>query len=347
MFNIRTISIFVILLIVCSSFQVLAGGRKLGTAGAPELLIPMGAKSVGMAGANIANITNTEAIYYNPAGLSLLENSEATFTYMTYFADMNVSYLTAGIALGELGKLGISLQSLDIGEIEVTTIDVPEGTGEEITPTYLTLGLTYAKSLTNRISFGMNTKLISEKIGNMSASAVAWDFGIQYRSDANVDFGIALKNIGSKIKFDGTGIEYDSEVTYSNPNATTRKTKLDMAEHELPTSLQIGIAYQYNFSEMHKANIVSHYVNSSYSFDQLVSGIEYSFGEKIFLRGGYNLPFFPSAYSSDDKDDYQYGLHLGAGVKLPLGSNRLSIDYAYREMELFEGNNYFTLGFEF
>ena len=347
MYNKKIISIFVILFMICSSIQVFAGGRKLGTAGAPELLIPMGARSVGMAGANVANINNTEAIYYNPAGLSYLENSEAAFTYMTYFADMNVSYLTAGISIGGLGKLGISLQTIEIGEIEVTTIDVPEGTGEVIKPNYLTLGLTYAKALTNRIAFGMNTKLISEKIGNMSASAVAWDFGLQYRSDANIDFGITLKNIGTKIKFDGTGIEYDSEINFANPNATTRKTKLDMGSHELPTSLQIGLAYRYNFTERQKVNVVSHFVNSSYSFDQLVSGVEFSYNDNIFLRGGYNLPIYPDEYTSDDKDDYQYGFHLGAGILLPLGSNRLKIDYAYRNMELFEGNNYFTLGFEF
>jgi len=337
-----------LLLVLMFSIQpIFAGGRKLGTAGAPELLIPMGARSVGMAGSNIANVINTEAIYWNPAGLSRLENAEATFTYMTYFADMSISYLTAGFSAGGLGKFGISLQAMNVGEIEVTTLEVPEGTGEIIKPNYLTAGISYAKLLTDRISFGLNTKLITEKIGNMSATAVGWDLGLQYRSDVNIDFGIVLRNLGSKIKFDGTGIEYDSDIPYSNPNATTRKTKLDMASHELPTSLQIGLAYRYNLSEQHKTNFVGQFVNSSYSFDQLVGGMEYSYKDMVFLRGGYNMPFFPDEYSGDSKDDYQYGLHLGAGVSLPVGTNRLRIDYAYRDMELFDGNNYFTLGFEF
>lgn len=340
------LGVLLIIMFVCIQ-TVFAGGRKLGTAGAPELLIPMGARSVGMAGANIANVYKTEAIYWNPAGLSRLENAEATFTYMTYFADMNISYLTAGFKAGNLGVLGISLQAMDIGEIHVTTLEVPEGTGEVIKPSYITVGLTYSKLLTNRITFGVNTKLISEKIGNMSASAVAWDFGLQYHSDMNIDFGVVLRNLGSKIKFDGTGIEYNSDIPLANPNATTRKTKLDMASHELPTSLNIGLAYRYNFSEIHKTNITGQYLNSSYSFDQIVTGIEYSYNDIFFLRGGYNIPFFPEEYSSESKDDYQYGMHFGAGMQVNIGGNLIKIDYAYRDMTLFDANNYFTLGLEF
>lgn len=181
----------------------------------------------------------------------------------------------------------------------------------------------------------------------MSARAVAWDLGLQYRSDANLDFGVVLRNLGSKIQFDGTGIEFDSDIPYSNPSARTRKTKLDMAEHELPTTLNIGLAYRYNLSERHKTNISGQYVNSSYSFDQLVTGLEYSFNDMFFLRGGYNYPFFPDDYSADSKDDYQYGLHFGASLNVDIGGSKIRIDYAYRDMNLFDANNYFTVGFEF
>jgi len=334
-------------MILLTSGSVTAGGRKLGTAGAPELMIPMGARSVGMAGANIANVYGTEALYWNPAGLSQVANAEANFSYLTYFADMNISYVTAAIKAGSLGVIGLSLQTLDIGKIEVTTYDVPEGTGEAIEPNYITAGLSFATALTNRILFGLNTKLISEQIGNMSARAVAWDIGLQYHSDANLDFGVVLRNIGSQIQFDGTGIEFDSDIPYSNPNATTRKTKLDMGSHELPTMLGIGMAYRYNLTESHMLNLTGQYLNSSYSFDQLVAGVEYSFRDMFFIRGGYNNPFFPDEYSSDSKDDYQFGLHFGAGMMLNIGGSKLHLDYAYRDMDTFAANNYFTVGFEF
>jgi hypothetical protein len=201
-----------IMLLVISTPSSYAGGAKLGTAAAAELLIPMGARSVGMGGANLANVDLTEAIYWNPAGLAALQSAEATFTYQTYFADMSLSYFTLGYYFeGIESTFGLSLQTVDIGDIVETTIESPEGTGDLITPQYLTFNLSFSKRLTSRIRFGLNTKFISESIGNMSATGWAWDFGIQYISDINLDFGIVLKNIGSNMQFDGTGIEFDSE----------------------------------------------------------------------------------------------------------------------------------------
>lgn len=340
------VGMLVILLLV-STQDVFAGGRRLGTAGAVELLIPMGAQSVGMAGANIANVSNTEAIYWNPAGLAKLTNAEASFSYMTYFADMSVSYVTAGFHAGRIGNFGLTLQSMDVGEIDVTTIESPEGTGDIIKPDFLTLNATYAKLLTDRIMFGTNAKLISERIGNMSASAVAFDFGLQYRSDINIDFGITLKNLGSSMKFSGTGIEFDSSIPYANPNATSRKTLLDMASSELPTSLNIGLAYRYNVTEEQKLNVTGLFANNGYALDQIIGGVEYSYRDFVFLRAGYDAPMYPSDYPEDEKDDYQYGLHFGAGVTLDVGGSVVKFNYAYRDMQLFDANNYFTIGFEF
>jgi hypothetical protein len=278
--------------------------------------------------------------------LSSLEGAEASFSYMTYFADMNVSYATVGYNVEGVGTFGLGLQALDIGGIEVTTIDRPEGTGEVLNPDFITLTATFSKMLTDRIMFGLNTKLISERIGNMSASAVAWDFGLQYRSDINIDFGVTLKNIGTNMQFDGTGIEFNSAVPYSSPNATTRKTKADLASNELPTSLNMGLAYRYNINEQNNLNVTTLYASNSYNIDQVIGGMEYSFDNLVFLRVGYEAPLFESD-SPYETDDYQYGLTFGAGVNLDVGGNVLHLDYAYRDMQLFDGNNYFTLGFQF
>ena len=331
-----------IILLIVSTQDTFAGERKIGSSAASELLIPMGARSIGMGGANIANVSRTEAIYWNPAGLASLEGAEATFTYMTYFADMNVSYAAVGYNIEDIGTFGLSLQALDIGGIEVTTIDRPEGTGEILNPDFITLNATFAKMLTSRIMFGVNTKLISERIGNMSASAVAWDFGLQYRSDINIDFGVTLKNLGSSMQFDGTGIEFDSRIPFASPNATSRKTKADIATNELPTSLNMGLAYRYNINEQHNLNVTTAYSSNSFNIDQVVGGMEYNFDNFVFLRVGYEAPLFESD-SPYETADYQYGLTLGAGVNLDLGGNILNLDYAYRDMELFDGNSYFTL----
>jgi hypothetical protein len=347
--RIKYFSVIMSVILLLFSIQfVSASGRKIGTAGAPELMIPMGVASVGMSGANIASISGAEAIYWNPAGLARINNAEANFSYMSYFADMNISFLSAAFNVQGVGTIGLSLQALDVGEIEVTTIGSPEGTGQVIKPDYLTLTGSYSKAFTDRISFGVNGKLISETIGEMDAMAVAFDFGLQYRSNFGVDFGVTLKNIGSKMKFGGTPIEFDSSIPFSNPNATTRKTRLDMAEHELPTSMNLGLAYTYDITQGQSLNIAGQYSNNSFLQNDLNAGIEYSFNDFIFLRGGYTLPLFDTDdFSQDYRDDYQYDFTMGAGLNLDIGGSKLMINYAYRNMKDFDAQNYFSLGFRF
>lgn len=336
-----------LIIAVCLVQISLASAPKVGTNGATELLIPMGAMNVALGGSNIANIAGADAIYWNPAGLALMNGGEATFSYLDYFAGMKVSYLAGGARLGKVGAVGVSLQVLNIGEIPVTTIEAPEGTGEIIEPNYLTIGATYAKAFTDRINFGASAKVISEKIGTMSASAIGFDLGLQYVSPWGIAFGVAMRNIGSKIEFDGTGIEFDSSIPYSKQAATTRKTRLDLASAQLPTSLSLGLAYLYKLNDQMKLNFLGNYTNNSFTINQASAGVEATLMDMFIVRGGYQTTLYPEDYPETAKEDNQFGLALGAGCHLKVGGNKLLIDYAYRPMKTFDANQYVTIGISF
>jgi hypothetical protein len=114
-----------------------------------------------MNGSAVAIASGLEAIYWNPAGVYLSEtNASALFSYRSYIADMSMSYAAVSGNFGEFGTLGISFRDLSIGDINVTTLDQPDGTGEIISPTYFVLGLTYSKLLSDRVSIGANLNLI-------------------------------------------------------------------------------------------------------------------------------------------------------------------------------------------
>lgn len=341
----KYLKLVIMILLIFSIQNSYASASKLGTAGAVELLIPMGAYNVGMSGANISNISGTDAIYWNPAGLANSDKAQVSFSYLNYFADMKVSYFAAAADVGKIGTIGISLQSLNIGGIDVTTVDMPEGTGQTINPDYLTVGVTYSKKFSDRILFGTNVKMISENIGNMSAKAVAFDFGLQYVTPFGISFGIVMKNYGNEIKFDGTEIEFNSDIPFSNPNGTTRKTKLDMATHELPTSLNMGLAYDLKFGENNLIRAAGSYSNNSYELDQIKVGGEFGFNDMIFVRSGYFMNLFPEDYEGEDES--QFGLSFGFGIKINFGNNKLVFNYANRPMELFSSNQYFSMGLIF
>jgi hypothetical protein len=134
------------------SSQALAGGsERLGTAGAQELRIPVGSRSVSLGGAVIADVSGAEAIYWNPAGMSANPKTEVVFSHMEYIADIKLNYFAAMTHLGSFGTLGLSAKVLSIGDMVHRTEESPEGTGEIFSPTFSVIGLTYSRQLTDRV----------------------------------------------------------------------------------------------------------------------------------------------------------------------------------------------------
>ena len=86
--------ILLLISLMVSVQEISAGGKRIGSAAGIELIIPMGAQNVGIGGSNVANVSGLEAMYWNPAGLSQVMGVEAGFNYMTYFADMKISYFS-------------------------------------------------------------------------------------------------------------------------------------------------------------------------------------------------------------------------------------------------------------
>ena len=71
--------------------------------------------------------------------------------------------------------------SLSFGEIDVTTVNEPDGgTGATFRPQFLNASVAYAKSFSESIHVGFQLTVISETIGDASATGAALDMGIQY-----------------------------------------------------------------------------------------------------------------------------------------------------------------------
>ena len=91
------ILILVLVLLAMNLTLVYAGNeRRIGTAGAQELRIPVGARGTAMGGAVVADAHGMEAIYWNPAGLAHLGRTEAMFSHQPYIADNYVNFVGIG-----------------------------------------------------------------------------------------------------------------------------------------------------------------------------------------------------------------------------------------------------------
>jgi hypothetical protein len=314
-------------------------GDKAGTSAAPELMIPVGARDLALGGSSLASTNGIEAIYWNPAGLARSNSgAEAMFSHMRYIADVSVDYFAVGATFEGFGTLGFSLKALSFGDFEITTEDVPDGTGQLFSPTYVTVGATYSRLLTDRISVGFTTKLISERIDRVSATGVAFDFGVQYSEFAGVpglNIGVAVKNIGPSMKFDGPGLLREAEVTDVLRPASFYK--IEAQSDELPSTIELGIAYTYRLNDFNQLSVSSLFQNNNLSDDEYKLGLEYAFDNTLFVRGGYNLS------PDTDSDSYIFSGTVGAGVHYPFSGLDITIDYAYRAVKYLDANHVFSI----
>jgi hypothetical protein len=341
--NVKKSALFLVLLLAILSISALAANKdRIGTAGAQELLIPVGARGVALGLSGSLFVTGVDAIYWNPAGLSRMSNSvQAEFSQMSYIADIGVSYGAIGIAAGDFGNLGFSLKSLAFGDIPVTTTAFPDGTGDTYSPTFLTLGATYSRGLTDRISVGVTANLVSEKILQMSASGVSFDIGIQYRDLAlrGLQLSVGVKNVGPNMTYGGTNAYVSADV----PGALrgTEPYVVQMAGFELPSKLEIGLGYSPKLDEVNSLTVGGSFVNNNYLQDEYSLGAEYAYKSIFFARGAYT--FSPQTENDiTGAEGYIYKWSFGVGVHYNVGGLDLSFDYAYRSVKYFSGNNVFT-----
>ena len=316
---------------------VLAGSEsRRGTAGAQELIIPVGSAGTALSGAVNATTTGVEAIYWNPAGVARATGIEAMFTNVQYIADIKLNYFAVAIPIADVGSLGLSIRTLNFGDIPVTTTESPDGTGSTYSPNYITTGLTFSRAFTDRIHGGVTVKLINESIMRTSASGVGFDIGVQYISGATgLKLGVVLKNLGSQMTYDGPDLENFNPIPGQEPGSRERAQRLPAEKFDLPASLEIGLGYDIRFAENHNVTVAGNFMNANYGSDEYRLGAEYNMMNMVFLRAGYMRTQF--------QDDNIYGPTLGVGLKVALGPTTVLLDYAYRQTKYFNASNWFSL----
>jgi len=333
--------IILILILIATSIYAGDVARK-GTTGAEQVLIPIGARGIATGGAFLANITGLESIFYNPAGLDIYPQTEAMFSYVNYLADINISYFAIGTSLGDIGSIGLDLKTFDFGDIPVTTETFPDGTGETYSPSFLTIGFTYSKVLTDRISIGTNLKIISENIQNTNATGFALDAGVQYRFSEALMIGAAVKNIGSDMSYSGQDLSSRTVIPGSIPGSSSGSYEVITEGFQIPSFFQLSMTYALNINEQNNLMFAGAYTANN-SFEDIANlGMEYGFMNNFFVRGGYN-------FLVQNTSEYVYGLTFGAGLDYKLGGEvGFVFDYAFRDVKDFPtANHVFTIKLSF
>ena len=324
-------------LIALYSISASAGNeQRSGQAGASELLINPWARSSGWGGINTGSVSGLEATFMNVAGLSSTVGTEFVFSNTSWFGETTINAFGFSKSLDDQSVIALSVMSMGFGDIDITTESQPEGTGSTYSPTYMNIGLSFAKKFTDNISCGATVRMISESIPDLNASGVALDAGVQYITgdQRQVKFGISLKNVGPKMEYTGDG----NDITNTNSDAFTDDYPMtyDMRTEsfELPSLLNIGGSYDFNFELDHRITVAGNFTSNSFTKDQFGIGAEYAYKSNFMLRTGYVYESGITNSFTEGRTTSLTGLNFGATFEIPLSNGtNFGLDYSYRSSD--------------
>jgi hypothetical protein len=326
------IIILTFLIIVFTSSSL---SQKVATTSMQFLKVMPCARATALGDAYSALASGAEALFWNPSGLALAQNQEITSTYINWIFDAQQGALGYAMPLSDIGVVGFQIQYVDYGSFEEAVLlrpyikELPEPglTGRSFHPFSYVVGLTFARSLTDKFSTGLTIKYAHESLFDQSSvrivdaangidqyvdtygNAILFDFGIRYNTGfRSIQVAAAVQNFGPEIKY---AIQKNSAPLLFRVGASADFIGPNSLFVEMEDN-RLGIAF-----DLFQPN----------DYDQQAHiGMEYEFAKAFALRTGYK-------YNYDNE-----GFTAGAGFKHTIDNIKFSVDYGYGSIGKYLGN---------
>lgn len=311
--------------------------KKVGQTSMNFLQVNVIPRAVAMGDAYTSVGEGIQSVFYNPAGLSEMDNQfEIVLATTRWIADIN--YYIGGISwnMGTYGALGLSFLSVDYGDIIGTSLlYVDEGstdnlgyreTGmvENVGAYYI--GLSYARSISDVFRMGFTVRYANQQLGRSElASGVqdneqgkfVFDLGVKYYTPIeSFRFAMSMRNFSTQVKYEEVSAYLP--MTFAVGAAIDLMTFID-PDHDEKDALLASVEFTHpnNYTE------------------RIRMGLEYTLLGIFALRGGYN--------TNHDVG----GLSLGFGVSGEIMKTTGDISYSYSSMDLFDDVHRFSILFAF
>jgi hypothetical protein len=315
---------------------------RVATRGANFLNIGVGARPLALSGAYTASASDLSAMYWNVAGLGDVTSPSGFASYEKMYGNSGVTNTFAGAALPAFGGVfGMSFTSFSSGDIDRTSEAWPEGGdptfGTTVTWSATSIGLHYARPLTDRLVVGTTIKRADEGIEFAHATYYGADFGIRFRSGlAGSTLGVSVSNLGTSSSIDGPAVRrrVPRRVDPQFPTGRPIDVQLTTEQLQLPTMLRIGVQTDViGTSEALRPGVGPHRLSI---FTDVTDGIdtkimpavaaEYGFRDRVFFRGGMR-------YRNENRvTGGEMSATYGVGIKMPVAGRHFLLDYGYRRM---------------
>jgi len=318
---------------------------KIGTTSGNILLMEIGPRAIGMGGAYVGVADDASTLFWNPAGTSLIKKPTLQYQFGQRYADVQHHFAGLTFPLTDDDGIGLMVQYLSVGEMDVTTIENPEGTGETFDANNTVITLNYSRQLTDRVHVGVSAKYIYERIWMETAQNFAFDIGTIYNIDElGLRIGMNILNLGTDMGItDGPHLLFFKRKPDDYPGSPSPKAELAMDKYPLPTSFSLGVSAvvigrktTWIKNAEHKLLLTGSIIDSFDDPFRINIGAEYGWNDIFYLRTGYRFFYDSQSFSAG------FGLNFNQII-----DNNVSIDYVWVDYGDLGGINVLGLEFRF
>ncbi len=286
------------------------GGQRTGTTSLQFLKIGVGARATGMAESFVAVSNDITSLQWNPAGLVSFKENGITASYTQWFVDTRLSNFGGVYHFGGSNAIGFNVVSLSTEDMKVTTEYQPNGTGEYFRFSDLSIGLSYARQMTEQFSFGATVKYVVEDLGALKMQGVLGDLATFYRTGLGTSrFAIMISNFGGQVTPTG-------DAPLANGGTTNTFQRFPP-----PTNFQLGFAIEPWMNKNNRLTTSIQLNSPTDNAENLCFGAEYAYKDFLYFRGGFKVNVDDENFSG------------GVGVKVPISFAYTNFDYSISNYE--------------
>ena len=227
-------------------------------------LLGVDARALGMGGAFVSVTDGASSVYWNPAGLALLDRGEASFLHVSLWEETVYDFLGLAYPTLDFGSVGI-------GVFRLGTSDIPrrDASNLDLGRFDNTISL-YSVSLASSFPFstkgGMSFKIYNQSLAGNTAIGVGLDLGILATPSEHFSWGVNLQDL-------------------------LRPTlQLTSKKERIPFNLKAGASYS---QEIDLVSIILA-ADLDKTQDREIEfhlGAEIGLQDAVFLRGGYDRDY--------------------------------------------------------
>ncbi len=326
--------------------------NRTGTSAAQFLKFGVGARATALGEAGVTLSDDMSCVYWNPATIARLDKLTFGVSRNELYADISYSFVGVSYPLGKDRAIGFSAIFLNSGEMEVTTLDEPQGTGDMFSWESFALGFTYSQYITDRLSLGASVKYVREGAYRQTAQAFAIDIGSLLDTGVlGMKLGMSLSNLGQEMQLSGSSLKIDHEWNPDHTDPVSTPAYLETDQWPLPLIFRLGLSTeligpngQLLESAENKILVAADTFDPNDALLRSNFGVEFTWHDMLALRFGYRgISLEEDSYNSYITASYA----AGAGLKYQFDFAAMIIDYSYLDYKILGNGHQFSMTLSF